>query len=109
MLRMMSMGTITATAIRTTPPTTAPAITGILPPPPLLPLLLLPEELLDDDVPAEPPPDVAVGALGPMTGLLTLTPAYPALLSEALIAAMVAELLKPATTVAASVVVLMAV
>lgn len=104
-MRMRSTGTSTATAMRTNPPTTAPAITAILPPPPLLP-----EEL---ELPAEPPPDeddeVVVGALGTITGLLTLTPEYPALLSEVLIAATVTELLRLAVSVAVSVEVLMAV
>ena len=101
-MRMTSTGTSTATAMRTNPPTTEPAITGILPPPPL-PLLL----------PDVPPPDeddeVVVGAPGPITGLLTLTPGYPALLSEVLIAVTVAELLSPAVSVAVSVEVLTAV
>ena len=77
----------------------------MLPPPPPL---LLPEAL-----PAEPPPDeddeVVVEVPGTITGLLTLTPEYPALLSEVLIAATVTELLRLAVSVAVSVEVLMAV
>ena len=105
-LRMTSTGTSTATAMRTNPPTTEPAITAVLPPPPLLP-----EELLDDELPAPPPPDDdgVVGAAGTMTGLLTVTPAKPEVLSEVPIAAMVAELLRPAVSVAVSEVVLKAV
>ena len=106
LLRMRSTGTSTATAMRTNPPTTAPAITATLPPPPLLP-----EEPLEDELPAPPPPDDddVVGAAGTMTGLLTVTPAYPEVLSEVPIAAMVAALLRPAVSVAASVVALKAV
>lgn len=101
-MRITSTGTDTATTIRTNPPTTAPAITATLPP-----LLLLPEEVPEPPASEDDDDDVVVGLLGPMTGLLTLTPGYPALLNEVVIAAMVAELLRLAVNVAESVIVVL--